>query len=122
MYIGVRMEYKWVFNCDYDEETINKIARELAVPTILARVLLNRKIDSFDKARIFFRPDLENLHDPFLMRDMDKAVDRLYHALSSGENILIYGDYDVDGVCGASLLYLVLSRLVVLQLIAESQL
>jgi len=112
MYIGVRMEYKWVFNCDYDEETINKIARELAVPTILARVLLNRKIDSFDKARIFFRPDLENLHDPFLMRDMDKAVDRLYHALSSGENILIYGDYDVDGVCGASLLYLVLSRLV----------
>lgn len=106
------MEYNWILGCDYDEETVEKIARELAVPHTMARVLLNRQIDSFEKARVFFRPDLENLHDPFLMRDMDKAVDRLHRALSSGEKILVYGDYDVDGVCGASLLYLVLSRMV----------
>ncbi len=106
------MEYKWVFDCDYDEEDIAKIASELAVPEVMARILLNRQIDSFEKARVFFRPDLENLHDPFLMKDMDVAVDRLFHALENGERILIYGDYDVDGVSAASLMYLVLSRLV----------
>lgn len=106
------MEYKWVFNCDYDEEDVTKIARDLAVPPVLGKILLNRQIDSFEKARIYFRPDLENLYDPFLMKDMNQAVDRLYHALHAGEKILVYGDYDVDGVSGASLLYLVLSRLV----------
>jgi single-stranded-DNA-specific exonuclease len=106
------MEYKWVFDCDYSAEDIDKIATELAVPPVLARILLNRQINSFEKAHVYFRPDLENLHDPYLMKDMDKAVDRLHHALHSGEKILVYGDYDVDGVSGASLLYLVLSRMV----------
>lgn len=106
------MEYKWELNYDYDENAVAQIARELAVPEVLARVLLNRRISSFEKARVFFRPDLENLYDPFLMKDMDKAVDRLHHALENGERILVYGDYDVDGVSSASLLYLVLSRLV----------
>jgi single-stranded-DNA-specific exonuclease len=106
------MEYKWVVDCDYDEELIEEIAKELAVPPIMARILLNRQIDSFDKAKTFFRPDLENLYDPFLLKDMDKAVDRLHKGLLTGENILIYGDYDVDGVSSAALLYLVLSRMV----------
>lgn len=106
------MEYKWVQDCDYDEEIIHDIAKELAVPPIMARILLNRQIDSFDKAYSFFRPDLENLHDPYLMKDMDKAVERLHQALLSGENILVYGDYDVDGVSSAALVYLVLSRMV----------
>lgn len=106
------MEYKWVIDYDYDEKIVENIARELAVPTIMARILLNRQVDSFEKAYQFFRPDLENLHDPFLFEDMEKAVDRLYQALHRGENILVYGDYDVDGVSSAALLYLVLSRLV----------
>ena len=106
------MEYKWVVDCDYDEKLIEEIAKELAVPPILARILLNRQIDSFDKAKTFFRPDLENLYDPFLLKDMDKAVERLHKGLLTGENILIYGDYDVDGVSSAALLYLVLSRMV----------
>jgi single-stranded-DNA-specific exonuclease len=106
------MEYKWVLDYDYDEKNIDEIARELAVPDIMARILLNRQIDSFEKAYTFFRPDLENLHDPFLLKDMDKAVDRLHKALHTGENILIYGDYDVDGVSSAALVYLVLSRMV----------
>jgi len=106
------MEYKWVLDCDYDEEKIAQIAKDLAVPPVFARVLLNRQIDTFEKARIYFRPELENLHDPYLMKDMDRAIDRLHRALLSGEKILINGDYDVDGVSGAALLYLVLSRLV----------
>ncbi len=106
------MEYKWVQDYDYDEKIVAEIAKELAVPSIMARILLNRQIDSFEKAYNFFRPDLENLHDPYLMNGMDQAVDRLHHALLNGENILIYGDYDVDGVSAASLLYLALSRMV----------
>jgi single-stranded-DNA-specific exonuclease len=106
------MEYKWVQDCDYDQKIVDEIATELAVPPIMARILLNRQIDSFEKAHTFFRPDLENLYDPFLMKDMDKGVERLHRALLNGENILVYGDYDVDGVCSASLLYLVLSRMV----------
>ncbi len=106
------MEYKWVLGCDYDEEIVENIARELAVPPVMARILLNREIDSFDKAYYYFRPDLENLHDPFLLDGMDKAVERLHKALHTGENILIYGDYDVDGVSSAALLYLVMSRMV----------
>jgi single-stranded-DNA-specific exonuclease len=106
------MEYKWVLGCDYDEEIVEDISRELAVPPIMARILLNRQIDSFDKAYYFFRPDLENLHDPYLMNGMDKAVERLHRALHTGENILVYGDYDVDGVSSAAILYLVLSRMV----------
>ncbi|MEJ2535769.1 MAG: single-stranded-DNA-specific exonuclease RecJ [Calditrichia bacterium] len=106
------MEYKWVQDCDYNEELVDEIAKELAVPPIMARILLNRQIDSFEKARNFFRPELENLYDPYLMKDMDKAVDRLHHALHTGENILVYGDYDVDGVSSAALMYLVLSRMV----------
>ncbi len=94
------------------KKIVEDIARELAVPAIMARILLNRQVDSFEKAHQFFRPDLENLHDPFLFEDMEKAVERLHQALHEGENILIYGDYDVDGVSSAALLYLVLSRLV----------
>ncbi len=106
------MEYKWVIDYDYDEDRVEKISKELAVPSPLARILLNRGIDSFEKARVYFRPSLENLYDPFLMKDMDRAVDRLMQALQRGEKILVYGDYDVDGVSAASLLYLVLSQLV----------
>ena len=106
------MDYKWVINCDYDEEEVARLAHELGIPELLSRILLKRGIDSFEKAKTYFRPNLEELHDPYLMRDMDIAVDRLLAALEKGEKILIYGDYDVDGVSGASLLYLALSRLV----------
>lgn len=106
------MEYQWVLDHHHDEEQIGNLAKELGIPKLLSRILLNRGICDFDEARTFFRPDLEKLHDPFLMKDMDKAVDRLTHALRKGEKILIFGDYDVDGVSGSSLLYLVLSSLV----------
>ncbi len=106
------MKFKWVIDHDNDENAVDHLAKELGIPRILSRILLQRGIDCFDKARTYFRPEVEELHDPFLMKDMDKAVDRLHQALEKGERILVYGDYDVDGVSGSSLLYLILSRMV----------
>ncbi len=106
------MDYKWVIDHDVDEQEVDHLSKELGVPRLLAKILLKRGIDSFEKAKVYFRPDLEKLHDPYLMKDMDIAVDRLHKALEKGENILVFGDYDVDGVSSCSLLYLVLSRMV----------
>lgn len=106
------MKFKWVIDHESDENAVDHLAKELGIPRILSRILLQRGIDCFDKARTYFRPEVEELHDPFLMKDMDKAVDRLHQALEKGEKILVYGDYDVDGVSGCSLLYLILSRMV----------
>ena len=106
------MEQRWVIDDEIEEGAIADLAKELGIPAILSRILLKRGIDCFDKARPYFRPDLQHLHDPYIMRDMDLAVDRLHKALSTGENILVYGDYDVDGVCSCTLLYLVLSKMV----------
>jgi single-stranded-DNA-specific exonuclease len=69
------MKFKWVIDYDYDEQAVDHLAHELGIPNILARILLKRGIDCFDKARTYFRPDLEKLHDPFLMKDMDIAVE-----------------------------------------------
>lgn len=98
---------KWILNA-LDEQQIeikNKLAEELSISPILAQLLVQREIYTFDDARNFFRPDLSNLHDPFLMADMDKAVDRLTRAMQNNEKILIYGDYDVDGTTSVSLVY-----------------
>ena len=65
--------------------------------------MVQRKIDTFKKAKEFFRPSLEDLHDPFLLKDMDRAVSRIEKAIIDNENILIYGDYDVDGTTSVSL-------------------
>ena len=106
------MEQKWEIDHVADEEEVNRLAQELGIPEVLSRILLKRGIDCFDKARPYFRPDLEQLHDPFLMKDMDLAVERLHTALTNGEKILVFGDYDVDGVSGCSLLYMVLAKMV----------
>ncbi len=106
------MDFKWVIDQEVDEVAVDHLTKELGIPRVLARILLKRGIDCFDKAQIYFRPDLERLHDPFLIKDMDVATERLHRALEKGEKILVYGDYDVDGVCGSSLLYLILSRMV----------
>ncbi len=106
------MESRWVIDQNVDEVAVDHLAKELGIPPVLARILLKRGIDCFDKAKIYFNPNLDRLHDPFLMLDMDLATQRLHKALENGEKIMVYGDYDVDGVCGSSLLYLVLSRMV----------
>ena len=77
----------------------------------IASLLLQRGITSFEEAKAFFNPSLADLHDPFLMKDMDKAVERILLAISSEQPILIYGDYDVDGTCSVAVLYLFLSAI-----------
>ncbi len=92
-------------------EIVQRLARELNVPPIIARVMLNRGIDSHAAALTFFRTNLERIHDPFAMADMKTAVQRLTQALERNEKILIYGDYDVDGTTATALMRLVLREL-----------
>ena len=99
------MEYRWKINEKADPLAVETLSREINVNHNLANMLVNRGINDFQEAKDFFRPDLEKLHDPFLMKDMDKAVERLSQAMELGEKILIYGDYDVDGTTAVALFY-----------------
>ncbi|MEA4937110.1 MAG: single-stranded-DNA-specific exonuclease RecJ [Paludibacter sp.] len=101
------MTHKWIIKT-LDEQQIeikNSLASALNISPILAQLLVQRGICTFEDARNFFRPDFANLHDPYLMADMDKAVSRLTDAIQDNEKILIYGDYDVDGTTSVSLVY-----------------
>jgi single-stranded-DNA-specific exonuclease len=100
-----RWSYKKLPECPEAEAEVAELARVLNVTPFLATLLWQRDITDFDCARCYFRPGLDHLHDPFLMRDMDRAVDRLERALATGEKILIYGDYDVDGTTSVALVY-----------------
>lgn len=99
------MEKRWVQAVKGDQESADLLAQQLTIDKSLAEILVQRGIDNFDKARDFFRPQMAHLHDPFLMKDMDKAVSRIDAALQSDEKILVYGDYDVDGTTSVALTY-----------------
>lgn len=86
-------------------EVASELAEALKVNLFLATLLVQRGIKDFDQSRNFFRPDLSHLHDPYLMQDMDLAVERLSKAIANGEKILVYGDYDVDGTTSVTLFY-----------------
>ena len=88
-----------------EQETQKQLEKELNISSAAARMLVVRGIQTADEARAFVRPSLDKLHDPFLMKDMDKAVERLHKAITQGEKILIYGDYDVDGTTAVALMY-----------------
>ena len=109
--MNVNMERKWIVKEEGNPAEVRKLAQELNVDRVLANLLVKRGIKTFDQAKNFFRPDLSKLHDPFLMKDMDKAVERLNKAIVNGEHILIYGDYDVDGTTAVSLVYTFLRTL-----------
>ena len=94
---------RWTLKPKPEEEKINELATALQVSKTIATLLLQRGISSFEEARQFFRPSLNDLHDPYLMKDMDKAVARLEQAITNEENILVFGDYDVDGTTAVSL-------------------
>ena len=96
---------RWTFKPNLDKEKTKKLAEELHVDSIIAKLLLQRGIETYDAAKNFFRPNIKGLHDPFLMKDMDKAVERIESAIAQNENILIFGDYDVDGTTAVSLVY-----------------
>ena len=94
---------RWAIKTPGTIETVRQLSKELNINLVLANILVQRGITSFDEAKQFFRPSLNDLHDPFLMKDMDKAIERLERALGDGEKILVYGDYDVDGTTAVAL-------------------
>ncbi len=95
---------RWTLRSKSEISTIEQLAKALNVDTIIASLLVQRGITTFNDAKRFFRPVLSDLHDPFLMKDMDLAVSRILKAIANGENILVYGDYDVDGTTSVALL------------------
>ena len=95
---------RWTLKPSPDENTVQHLANALGVDLVIAQLLVQRGVQTFDQAKTFFRPQLQDLHDPFLMKDMDKAVQRIDQALSKNERILIYGDYDVDGTTSVALM------------------
>lgn len=88
-----------------------EFSKSINVPPAIGNLLIERGIDTFDRAKSYFRPSIDDLHDPFIMPHMQKAVDRIEQAIKNDETIAIYGDYDVDGITSSALVYLALSRL-----------
>lgn len=99
-------EHRWTVAAPPDADLVARLSKEINVPEAIARVLAFRGIDDYAKAKAYFRPTLEQLHDPFLMDGMEQAVTRIIRATDGHEKILVFGDYDVDGTNGASMLYL----------------
>ena len=102
-------EKRWIIRKDYDKEVVKKLAEALGVDEIIATLLVERGVTTYEEARCFFRPSLDQLHDPFLMKDMDRAIARINEAVRRHERILVYGDYDVDGTSAVALVYSYLS-------------
>lgn len=99
------MEKKWKIRSGESSLQVQQLSQALNIDEVLGRLLIQRGIKTFTEAKSFFRPDLKDLHDPFLMKDMDKAISRLNRAIKNKERILIYGDYDVDGTTSVALVY-----------------
>ncbi len=95
---------RWTIKPKPSEGKIAELSEALQVDPIISSLLLQRGIETFEEARKFFRPSLDDLHDPWLMKDMERAVERIETAVSEGENIMVYGDYDVDGTTSVALL------------------
>lgn len=95
---------RWTLKPEPNSEVVKNLAAALNVDSLIAKLLVQRGISTFDEARQFFRPSLDDLHDPYRMKDMDKAVERIEKAVANGENILVFGDYDVDGTTAVSLM------------------
>ncbi|MGB1247247.1 MAG: single-stranded-DNA-specific exonuclease RecJ [Chitinophagales bacterium] len=98
------MNYQWEIR-DADEQKVKELQQSLKIHPILCQLLVQRGVETFDEAKAFFRPQLEDLHNPFLLKDMEQAVDRLHQAVIAKEKILLYGDYDVDGTTSVALMY-----------------
>lgn len=99
------MQKKWLVKSPQDRTSVEAFRSKLKVDPVVAELLLQRKIDTYNAAHTFFRPDISSLHDPFLMKDMDAAVERLQEAIDQQEKVLLFGDYDVDGTTAVALLH-----------------
>ena len=107
----MQKEKEWRLKDPASPDNVARLAAELGIDNVLASLLVGRGVRTFEEARSFFRPNLSSLHDPFLMKDMDKAVGRIERAVRSGEKILVYGDYDVDGTTAVALVYSFLRKI-----------
>ncbi|MBR1784323.1 MAG: DHH family phosphoesterase [Bacteroidales bacterium] len=101
----------WIIRKDYDLEIVEKLAASLGVDRIIATLLVERGVTTFEEARRFFRPGLDQIHDPFLMKGMRQAIDRIDKAIAEQQRIMVYGDYDVDGTSAVALVYSYLKEL-----------
>ncbi|MDD2621779.1 MAG: single-stranded-DNA-specific exonuclease RecJ [Bacteroidales bacterium] len=99
------MKNNWILKEKAIKEDIKRLVEELNIPEVIACLLIKRGITTYEEARSFFRPHLEQLHNPFLMKDMQKSVERIERAITKKERILIFGDYDVDGTSAVALMY-----------------
>ena len=95
---------RWLVQPNPNQETVQSLAKALSVPSVVAQLLVQRGVTTFDAAKQFFRPEWSDLHDPFLMKDMKTAVERLQDAINKNEKIMVFGDYDVDGTSAVALL------------------
>ncbi|MBI9039000.1 MAG: single-stranded-DNA-specific exonuclease RecJ [Bacteroidales bacterium] len=100
------IEKRWIEKKSGDCELVKSLSKTLNIDRVLSNLLVQRGISNFNEAKSFFRPEISKLHDPFLMKDMDKAISRIEEAIKANEKILIYGDYDVDGTTAVALVYL----------------
>jgi len=105
-----KMDKRWIIK-KFNKQVASHLQQQLNVHPVICQLLAQRGITTFEEARDFFRPQLSHLHDPFLMKDMDKAVDRIHIAMINKEKILIYGDYDVDGTTSVALVYSFLRKI-----------
>ncbi|HSV89361.1 MAG TPA: single-stranded-DNA-specific exonuclease RecJ [Bacteroidales bacterium] len=99
------MQKRWAVSKMTDQNLVEKLAASLTIDPVLSHLLVQREIITFSEARDFFRPSLDNLHDPFLIKDMDVAIRRIEQAIEKKERIMVYGDYDVDGTTSVALVY-----------------
>ncbi|HYV55592.1 MAG TPA: single-stranded-DNA-specific exonuclease RecJ [Chitinophagaceae bacterium] len=104
------MQKRWTI-LHADQEKVNSLQQSLKIHSAICKILVQRNIETFDQAKDFYRPQLTDLHDPWLMKDMDKAVDRIVTAIENHERILVYGDYDVDGTTSVACMYQFLRKL-----------
>ena len=104
------MQKRWLIKSAVDDTTLNEFRSMMKVDEVVGTLLIQRGINTFEEANLFFRPELSQLHDPFLMRDLREAADRINAAIDQGEKILLFGDYDVDGTTAVALLYTFLRK------------
>lgn len=99
------MAYRWTASPKLNDQKVEQLASSINVSNAIAALLLQRGVETYDQAKKFFRPQLTDLYDPFLMKDMDKAIERIQAAIANKERLLVYGDYDVDGTTSVSIVY-----------------
>jgi single-stranded-DNA-specific exonuclease len=100
----INSRYQWEQPDIQNQKAINELSETFGISKLIAKILVNRGYDTVETANAFLRPEISALYDPFLLHDMNKAIERLFQAIDNGENIVVYGDYDVDGMTSTAIM------------------